>query len=167
MFATGQARLRRRLCRSWLPTPSAEYEPGAAHAAGLPVAAPRVVHVIRRLYAIMSNRLALPGRGPRSREGLPREPPLAERGFKLRDAHRVCAEGGRVVVLELDRRTRRRVRWLLGLWFLYWVPFNFETRTRRDLERHTVRGEVEEAGFGSVRKLSKYAGTFQVVEGRV
>jgi len=25
---------------------------------------------------------------------------------------------------------------------------------------------VEEAGFGSVRKLSKYAGTMQVVEGR-
>jgi demethylmenaquinone methyltransferase/2-methoxy-6-polyprenyl-1,4-benzoquinol methylase len=94
------------------------------------------------------------------------EMPRALRLAVLRDARRVCAAGGRVVVLELDRPPRRLVRWLLGLWFFYWVPFNFETRTRRDLERRTVLAEVEEAGFEDVRKRSRYAGTFQVVEGQ-
>jgi len=84
----------------------------------------------------------------------------------LRDAHRICDAGGRVVVLELDRPPRRLTRWLLGFWFLYWVPFNFETPTRRDLERRTVSAEVAAAGFANVRKLSKYAGTMQVVEAR-
>jgi demethylmenaquinone methyltransferase/2-methoxy-6-polyprenyl-1,4-benzoquinol methylase len=85
----------------------------------------------------------------------------------LRDAARVCAPGGRVVVLELDRPPRWWLRWLLGLWFLYWVPFNFETATRRDLERHTVRAEMAEAGLARVQRHSKFAGTMQVVEGRV
>lgn len=99
---------------------------------------------------------------PHAIHEMPRELRLAV----LRDARRVVGAGGRVVVLELDRPTRRAVRWLLGLWFFYWVPFNFETPTRRDLERHTVSAEVEEVGFTGVRKCSRYAGTMQVVEGR-
>jgi ubiquinone/menaquinone biosynthesis C-methylase UbiE len=83
----------------------------------------------------------------------------------LRDARRVCVADGRVVVLELDRPPRWWLRWLLGLWFLYWVPFNFETPTRRDLERHTVRGEMAEAGLAAVRRRSLFGGTMQVVEG--
>jgi ubiquinone/menaquinone biosynthesis C-methylase UbiE len=94
------------------------------------------------------------------------EMPRALRLGVLRDARRVCGQAGRVVVLELDRPPRRWLRWLLGLWFLYWVPppLNFETRTRRDLERRGVAREVREAGFTEVRKLSRYAGTMQVVE---
>lgn len=99
---------------------------------------------------------------PHAIHEMPRELRLA----LLRDARRVCVAGGRVVVLELDRPPRWLLRWLLGLWFLYWVPFNFETATRRDLERHTLCAEVEEAGLARVRKHSKYAGTMQVVEGR-
>jgi hypothetical protein len=73
-----------------------------------------------------------------------------------------------VVVLELDRPSQRWLRWLLGLWFFYWVPspLNFETRTRRDLERRGVAREAREAGFTEVRKFSRYAGTMQVVEPR-
>jgi len=86
----------------------------------------------------------------------------------LREARRVCCRDGRVVVLELDQPSRPWLRWLIGLWFFYWVPppLNFETRTRRDLQRRGLVREVSEAGFGEVRKLSKYAGTMQVVEAR-
>ena len=86
----------------------------------------------------------------------------------LREASRVCRRDGRVVVLELDQPSRPWLRWLIGLWFFYWVPppLNFETRTRRDLQRRGLVREVSEAGFGEVRKLSKYAGTMQVVEAR-
>jgi len=97
------------------------------------------------------------------------EMPRALRLAVLRDARRVCARDGRVVVLELDRPQRRWLRWLLGLWFLYWVPppLNFETRTRRDLERRGLARELDEAGFVRVTKLSKYSGTMQVVEGHL
>jgi demethylmenaquinone methyltransferase/2-methoxy-6-polyprenyl-1,4-benzoquinol methylase len=86
----------------------------------------------------------------------------------LREARRVCARDGRVVVLELDRPSRLWLRLMLGLWFFYWVPppLNFETRTRRDLQRRGLGSELSEAGFGQLRKLSKYAGTMQLVEAR-
>jgi ubiquinone/menaquinone biosynthesis C-methylase UbiE len=86
----------------------------------------------------------------------------------LREARRLCGPGGRVVVLELDRPPRRWLRWLMGLWFLYWIPppLNFETRTRRDLERRGLDREVAEAGFAHVTRHSRFAGTMQVVEGR-
>jgi ubiquinone/menaquinone biosynthesis C-methylase UbiE len=86
----------------------------------------------------------------------------------LREARRVCRRDGRVVVLELDQPSRAWLRWLIGLWFLYWIPppLNFETRTRRDLQRRGLVREISEAGLGKVRKLSKFAGTMQVVEAR-
>jgi ubiquinone/menaquinone biosynthesis C-methylase UbiE len=101
---------------------------------------------------------------PHAVHEMPRELRLAV----FREARRVCGRDGRTVVLELDRPARAWLRWLLGLWFFYWVPspLNFETRTRRDLERRGLARELAEAGFGSVRKLSKFAGTMQVVEAR-
>ena len=101
---------------------------------------------------------------PHSLHEMPRPLRLAV----LREALRVCGEGGRVVVLELDRPPRWWLRWLMGLWFLYWVPppLNFETRTRRDLERHGLANELAEAGFGHVTRRARFAGTMQVVEGR-
>jgi demethylmenaquinone methyltransferase/2-methoxy-6-polyprenyl-1,4-benzoquinol methylase len=96
------------------------------------------------------------------------EMPRELRTAVLREARRLCCRDGRVVVLELDRPSRFWPRWLIGLWFLYWIPppLNFETRTRRDLQRRGLLREVSEAGFGELRKLSKYAGTMQVVEAR-
>jgi ubiquinone/menaquinone biosynthesis C-methylase UbiE len=96
------------------------------------------------------------------------EMPRDVRMAVLREARRLCGREGRTVVLELDRPAKAWLRWLLGAWFFYWVPhpLNFETRTRRDLERRGLAREMAEAGFGRLRKLSKYAGTMQVVEAR-
>ncbi|MEE9608695.1 MAG: class I SAM-dependent methyltransferase, partial [Myxococcota bacterium] len=96
------------------------------------------------------------------------EMPRPLRMAVLREARRVCGPKGRVVVLELDRPRRRWLRWLMGLWFFFCVPppVNLVTRTRRDLERRGLVNEVAEAGFPHVTRLSKYAGTMQVVEGR-
>ena len=100
---------------------------------------------------------------PHALHEMPRE---LRRGV-LREVRRVCGRHGRAVVLELDRPSRLWLRYLLGFWFFYWAPspLNFETRKRLDLERRGLAREVAEAGFGRVRKLSKYAGTMQVVEG--
>jgi len=71
--------------------------------------------------------------------------------------------------LELDSPKNFFVRLFIALWFGYWLPFNFETPTRRDMLKHGVANEVEEAGFRNIRKISEfrsnYRGVFQVVEG--
>jgi demethylmenaquinone methyltransferase/2-methoxy-6-polyprenyl-1,4-benzoquinol methylase len=96
------------------------------------------------------------------------EMPRAVRGAALREARRICGSDGRVVVLELDRPDSLWLRILIGAWFFFWAPgfINFETPTRRDMQRRGVANEVREAGFTQVRRLSKFAGTMQAVEGR-
>ena len=49
---------------------------------------------------------------------------------------------------------------------MYWLPFNFETPTRKDMLRRGLAEEVREAGFEEVRKASFARGVFQVVRGR-
>ncbi len=83
----------------------------------------------------------------------------------LGEAHRVLRCGGRVAVLEMDRAQGLLRRLLLGFFWFYWLPFNFETATRRDMLRRGVVTEVREAGFGSVSKLPMYRGALQVVVG--
>ena len=46
-----------------------------------------------------------------------------------------------------------------------WLPFNFETPTRKDMFEHGLTKEVEEVGFQNVSKISKFKGVFQVVCG--
>jgi len=97
------------------------------------------------------------------------EMPREMRLKALREAKRILQQEGKVVVLELDRPNNFFVRLFMGLWCGYWLPFNFETPTRRDMLKHGVANEVEEAGFTKVRKISQfrynYRGVFQVVEG--
>lgn len=93
---------------------------------------------------------------------MPRERRLAV----LREARRVLREGGALAVLELDRPRGLPLRLFVDLWWFYWLPFNIETPTRRDMLKHGVSEEVEEAGFTEVSKTSMYAGAFQVVRGR-
>jgi demethylmenaquinone methyltransferase/2-methoxy-6-polyprenyl-1,4-benzoquinol methylase len=84
----------------------------------------------------------------------------------LVEAKRVLKERGGVVVVELDNPENIFLRLFAAFWFFYWLPFNFETSTRRDMLRHGLVNEVGEAGFKNVRKISKHRGVLQVVEGK-
>jgi demethylmenaquinone methyltransferase/2-methoxy-6-polyprenyl-1,4-benzoquinol methylase len=83
----------------------------------------------------------------------------------LAEAKRVLKDGGRVIVLDLDNPESVFVRLFAGLWLFYWLPFNVETSTRRNMLKHGLANEVREAGFRKVRKISKLHGVCQVVEG--
>jgi len=83
----------------------------------------------------------------------------------LEEAKRVLRDGGTLAVMELDNPDSRFLRLFIGFWCFYWLPFNFETPTRRDMMRHGVAEEVREAGFTDVTKTSMYNGVLQVVQG--
>jgi len=83
----------------------------------------------------------------------------------LREARRVLRDGGQLIVLELDSPDSLLLRLLSGLWLFYWLPFNFETPTRREMLRIGLENEVREAGFRNVTKTPKHRGLFQVVTG--
>jgi len=83
----------------------------------------------------------------------------------LREARRVLRDGGQLIVLELDSPDGLLLRILSGLWLFYWLPFNFETQTRREMLRIGLGNEVREAGFRNVTKTRKHRGLFQVVTG--
>jgi len=94
------------------------------------------------------------------------ERPRPRRMDVLREARRLLASGGGVTVLELDTPPDLAWRLLLAFWWFYWLPFNFETPTRRDMLRWGVEEEVREAGFKEVAKVSLFHGSLQVVSGR-
>jgi ubiquinone/menaquinone biosynthesis C-methylase UbiE len=83
----------------------------------------------------------------------------------LTEARRILKDEGEVVVLEMDNPSSFFVRLFIALWFFYWLPFNFETPTRRDMLKKGLVNELNEAGFRHVRKISKYRGVFQIVQG--
>ncbi len=84
----------------------------------------------------------------------------------LTEARRILKEKGRLIVLELDNPKNVFLRLFIGFWFLYWLPFNFETPTRRDMLKHELINEVREVGFNNVGKISKYRGVLQIVTGK-
>jgi demethylmenaquinone methyltransferase/2-methoxy-6-polyprenyl-1,4-benzoquinol methylase len=84
----------------------------------------------------------------------------------LAEARRLLKPGGEVVVFELDEPQSLPLRLFVGFWWFYWLPFNFETPTRRDMFRHGVANEVEESGFREVRKISALRGALQTVTAR-
>lgn len=84
----------------------------------------------------------------------------------LAEARRVLKPGGEAIVLELDEPESLPLRLFVGFWWLYWLPFSFETPTRRDMFRHGVVNEVEESGFRAIRKTSALRGALQTVVGR-
>jgi demethylmenaquinone methyltransferase/2-methoxy-6-polyprenyl-1,4-benzoquinol methylase len=83
----------------------------------------------------------------------------------LEEARRVLKRGGKLIIFELDNPANLKRRLLLGLWLGYWLPFNFENRTRRNMLKYGVTNEVREVGFKNVHKISKFQGTMQVVIG--
>lgn len=94
------------------------------------------------------------------------ELPHDDRLTALGEARRVLKSGGAVVLFEIDNPPGLLLRAFAGLWWLYWLPLNFETPTRRDMFRRGLDKEVEQAGFTDVRKTSIAPGVFQVVEGK-
>lgn len=84
----------------------------------------------------------------------------------LREARRVLSPRGTLAVLELDNPPRLSDRLFMGFWFFYWLPFNFETPTRRDMFRRGLAEEVRGVGFRDVSKVSLYNGVLQVVQGQ-
>jgi demethylmenaquinone methyltransferase/2-methoxy-6-polyprenyl-1,4-benzoquinol methylase len=81
----------------------------------------------------------------------------------LREAHRILRKQGQLIVLELDNPDSLFTRLKAGFIWFYWLPFNFETPTRREMFKIGLANEIAEAGFKSVEKLSKCQGVFQVV----
>lgn len=84
----------------------------------------------------------------------------------LSEAKRVLKPHGQVVVLEIDDPHEIWVKLLFGFWAMYWLPGNFETKTRRDMFRHGLDSELKEIGFSDVQKYSCYRGVLQTVMGR-
>ncbi len=82
----------------------------------------------------------------------------------LMEAGRVLKENGSVIVLELDRPESPALRLFFGFWFFYWLPFNFETPTRKDMFRYGLINQMEDAGFRNVFKISIYRGVLQIIE---
>lgn len=93
------------------------------------------------------------------------EMPRESRKRVLRESRRILKNNGTMVILELDNPEHFFVRLFIGFWFFYWLPFNFETSTRRDLLKHGLTKEVKEAGFKHILKISKYYRIFQIVQG--
>jgi demethylmenaquinone methyltransferase/2-methoxy-6-polyprenyl-1,4-benzoquinol methylase len=94
------------------------------------------------------------------------EMPRSTRHAVLQEAWRLLVDGGLLVVLEMDTPSSPALHLCIAFWWFYWLPFNVETPTRRDMLRRGVAAEVEAAGFSNVTKLSVFSGAFQVVQGR-
>jgi ubiquinone/menaquinone biosynthesis C-methylase UbiE len=93
---------------------------------------------------------------------LPRNARLAT----LKEAARVLKTDGTLAVLELDNPKSLLVRAFVACWWFYWLPLNFETPTRRDMLRHGLANEVEQAGLTHVRTNSFAYGALQTVEAK-
>lgn len=94
------------------------------------------------------------------------EMPRATRLAVLKEARRIVKDGGTLAVFEMDNPPKLFWRLYIGFWWFYWLPFNPETPTRRDMLKHEVVEEVKEAGFRNTSKISMYNGTLQVIRGQ-
>jgi ubiquinone/menaquinone biosynthesis C-methylase UbiE len=93
------------------------------------------------------------------------EMPREIRQQVLAEARRILKDKGKIIILELDNPAHPLVRLFVGFWFFYWLPFNFETPTRRDMLKQGLTKEVKQAGFKQITKTSKCSGIFQTVQG--
>ena len=82
----------------------------------------------------------------------------------LQEAKRVIKENGSLIILELDKPKHIFLRIFYGFWFFYWLPFNPETPTRKEMLKFGVENEVREAGFRNIVKRTKFHGALQTVQ---
>jgi len=83
----------------------------------------------------------------------------------LKEARRILRHGGMLVVLEMDTPSTLFWRLCIAFFWFYWLPFNPETPTRKDLNKHGLVNEIGECLFNGVTKVSKFHGSLQVVFG--
>jgi demethylmenaquinone methyltransferase/2-methoxy-6-polyprenyl-1,4-benzoquinol methylase len=83
----------------------------------------------------------------------------------LKEAYRILKKAGTIILLEMDNPPNIFIKILIGFIWFYWLPFNFETPTRRDMLKHGLENEVKEAGFINITKENMFNGVFQVIEG--
>jgi demethylmenaquinone methyltransferase/2-methoxy-6-polyprenyl-1,4-benzoquinol methylase len=93
------------------------------------------------------------------------EMPRGMRLEVLKEARRIIRDGGIVAALEMDTPQSPLRRLLIGLWWFYWLPFNPETATRRDMLKHGLLEELRQAGLSHVSRAGLFGGTLQVVKG--
>jgi len=84
----------------------------------------------------------------------------------LKEAKRILKRGGTVTILDMDNPPSFWTRLLIGFVWFYWLPFNFETPTRRDMLKRGLLKEVQEAGFVAASKTNMFKGVFQVVQAK-
>jgi ubiquinone/menaquinone biosynthesis C-methylase UbiE len=84
----------------------------------------------------------------------------------LKETQRILKKGGTIIILEMDNPPKLSTRMFIGLIWFYWLPFNFETPTRRDMLKHGLINELKEAGFINLTKESVLDGIFQIVHGQ-
>lgn len=84
----------------------------------------------------------------------------------LTEAKRILKNEGTVIILEMDNPPKLLTRIFIGLIWFYWLPFNFETPTRRDMLKHGLINELQETGFINVTKENILDGIFQIVQGQ-
>ncbi|MBM3702495.1 MAG: methyltransferase domain-containing protein [Actinobacteria bacterium] len=83
----------------------------------------------------------------------------------LKETMRILKKGGTIIILEMDNPPNIFMRVLIGFLWFYWLPFNFETPTRRDMLKHGLIEELKEAGFINISKTNMFKGVFQIVQG--
>lgn len=86
-----------------------------------------------------------------------------ERLTVLIEAKRVMLEDGQIVILEIDRPDNRFIRLFTAFWYFYWLPFNFETATRKDMLEQGIDVELAEVGFRNIQKYRCCGGIFQIL----
>jgi len=86
-----------------------------------------------------------------------------ERLDVLKEAKRVLKDNGKLTILEIDEPDSKLQKLFNYFWFFYWLPFNPETPTRKDLQKHKLTNEIKEAGFNIILKNNFYKKTFQIV----
>jgi len=69
------------------------------------------------------------------------EMPRMTRLAELREARRLCAPDGRVLVIEHGRPASRASRLMRAFWWFFWVPGNPEVATSRDLQARGLENE--------------------------
>ena len=80
------------------------------------------------------------------------EMPCLTRLAVLREAHRRCVRDGRALAIEHGRPIRRSSRLFRALWWFFWIPWNPEVVTSRDLRKRGLDNEMRECNLEVIER---------------